>query len=136
MVSMRKPRVEAQSPADPAAAHIVVAFYPYAGDTAASVSLVRGSGRGAVRLRLWSGHLPCTRADLAGLRSTDIAEVLCGGLSRLLAGYNRGALPQSTVTSRVASSASPGGPQGGDWEQPALPVDLNYTNTPRGLADV
>lgn len=131
---MRKQKSGKGSPVDPAAAHIVVAFYPYAGDTAASVALVRGLGGNARSLRVWSGHLACKRSDLAGLRAADIAERLCGDLAMHLAGYNRSALPPGTDTSRAASSGPPGGLQGEAWTQPSLPVDLEYTSTPPRIA--
>ena len=117
---MRNSSNDKKSPADPGAAHIEVALYPFRDDTAAAVSLVRGVGARAVRLRVWSGHLPCRRRELVGMDSSEVTILLCGQLWDLLTASKRNPVAQPDPTPREAGSAPLEGPQGDLWTQPTL----------------
>ena len=117
---MRNRSNDKKSPADPGAAHVEVAFYPYRDDTATAVTLVRGLGARAVRLRVWSGHLPCRRGELVGMDASQVTILLCGQLWDLLSTSKLYPVAQSAQTSREAGSAPLEGPQGDLWTQPTL----------------
>ena len=130
---MRNSSNDKKSPADPAAAHIEVVFYPYRDDTAAVASLVRGLGSRAVRLRIWSGHLPCNRSDLRGANGGTVTKLLCGELWDALAAPQRHPVAQAADTARGASSAPLEGPQGEAWHQPCLDFLTGDLGTPGGI---
>ena len=117
---MRNQSNDRKSPADPAAAHIEVAFYPFRDDTAAAVTLVRGVGSRAVRLRVWTGHLPCSRGDIRGLDAGKVTLLLCGQLWDHLSAPQRHPVAQAADNARGAGPAPLEGPQGEAWHQPCL----------------
>lgn len=130
---MRKRANDNKSPADPAAAHIEVAFYPYRDDTAVGVTLVRGLGSRAVRMAVWRGTLPCNRSDLHGADSRTVTLLLCGQLWDSLAAPDRHPVAAAADSARGAGSPPLEGPQGEAWTQPCLPLLLDYTHTPPGI---
>jgi hypothetical protein len=122
-----------RSPADPAAAHIEVVFYPYRDDTACAVTVVRGLGSRAERLRVWSGHLPCNRGDLRGADPRTVTKLLSGELWDALAEPKRHPVAQGCDTGGRAAPAPLEGPQGGSVIQDELPLNLEYLHTPGGI---
>jgi hypothetical protein len=133
---MRNSKNDRKSPADPNAAHIEVAFYPYRDDTAVAVTVVRGAGPSGFRLRVWSGHLACNRRALRGMDPRAVTLLLCGELWDALAAPKRHPVAQGCDSAGREAPAPLEGPQGGTTFQPTLPFPLEYTHTPPGIAHV
>lgn len=131
---MRKSPNDKKSVADPAAAHIEMSVYPYRDDSPAMVVLVRGLGARSSRLVVWTGNLPCRRSDLVGVAARDVAILLCGQLSGALAHTYGDAVTPTADSTGAAGPAPLEGPQGGCKDQLSLPLPLDYTGTPRGIA--
>lgn len=123
-----------KSPADPAAAHVEVVFYPYRDDTACAVTVVRGLGARAERLRIWSGHLACNRRDLRGADPRTVTKLLCGELWDVLAAPDRHPVAQGCDEAGREAPAPPLGGHGGCGYQMTLPFMWEEINTPRGIA--
>src|SRR5674476_781314 len=131
---MRKRANDNKSIADPAGAYIEVVFFPFRDDTDVAVTVVRGAGSRAVRLRVWSGHLPCNRSDLRGADPRTVAKLLCGELWDALAAPQRHPVAQGCDSSGAAAPAPLEGPQGRSYFQPELELNLLYEHTPGGIA--
>src|SRR5674476_675739 len=133
---MTRSKSAPKSPADPAAAHLEISLYPYRDDTAATVTLVAGTGTRVSRLRLWRGHLPINRRTLRGASGRQCAILLCGELLDSLLLPDSAEIARETECSRAASSAPLEGPQGEAWTQLDFQYDRPYTHTPPGIAHV
>lgn len=93
-----------KTPADKGAASVVVTFHPFVDNTQAVVTLVRGVAPRADRLRVWSGYLDVTRADLRGVGAALATRLLCDALARVLPGVD------GEPIAHPADSAAAGGP--------------------------
>src|SRR5665811_1875231 len=120
---MKNPHKSGSTPTDPHSVHLEMRMYPYRHETQAIVVLASGLGARASRLRLWSGTLPCTRADLAGLRPSDITILLTGLLRDALSAVDFDAVAPAADSESGGAIGVPLGTTGGTVIQACLPFD-------------
>jgi hypothetical protein len=119
---MTKRTNDKKSLADPGAIHLELRFYPYANETQAVLVVARGLGDRAQRVRVWSGLLDATRADLRGLGSGECAVLLTDHLRRALTTAHGDRIPATTDTASEGGLGAPLGAIGGIVTQPELPL--------------
>ena len=119
---MRNLHKSGSTPTDPAAAHFEVRFYPYRDETQAIVVVAHGLGDRSSRLRLWSGILPCARADLAGMGSGECTHLLAGLLRDALVTADFRPVAHPTDSVPRAAAGAPLGATGGTVIQMELPL--------------
>lgn len=110
---MSKSQNDKKPPVDSAAAHIVTTFYPFTQNTQCEVVLVRGYGPRAERLRVWSGYLPVSRSDIAGMGAAIAARLLSDALARHLPAPDGEPLALGSDTAARERSGVPLGTVGG-----------------------
>lgn len=119
---MTRSKNDKKEETDPRAAHVVISLYPFSENTQATVALVRGYHPRAERLRIWSGYIPVSRADLAGHPPVLVTRLLCDALARALPGPDGEPLVPPTDTAPQGASAPLEGPRGGVPGQLLLPL--------------